>query len=75
MTSPKNLPAAAIALRDYLHENGISQAHFAVLHLGTTDSSLQTWLSGKGKPSLRHAIKIEKVAGIPVSAWVEESSR
>jgi DNA-binding transcriptional regulator YiaG len=63
------LPTAATSLREYLREHRVSQGRFAIVTLGTANSTLQDWLSGRGKPSLVNALKIEQVTGIPVSAW------
>lgn len=69
------LPPAAIALRGYLSEHNVSQGRFAVLTLDVTDTALQSWLSGRGRPSLGNALKIEKVTGIPVADWFAEPEK
>ncbi len=69
-----NLPPAAIALKNYLTKNHLTQCRFAVLTLDVTDSAIQAWLSGRGRPSLGNAVRIEEITGIPVADWFPEKA-
>lgn len=60
----------ATRLKSYLAENKKSQGKFAVLELDVTDTALQTWLSGRGKPSLENAFKIQQLTGIAMTDWL-----
>lgn len=68
---PKFKSKAGIALQGYLTKNKLSQGRFAVLTLGVTDTAVQSWLSGRGRPSLPNAMKIEKLCGIKMADWLE----
>jgi transcriptional regulator with XRE-family HTH domain len=57
-------------LQLYLKKNGLSQGRFAVLTLGVTDTAVQSWLSGRGRPSLPNAMKIENLTGIKMADWL-----
>ena len=63
------IPPAAEALRSYLTENRIPQAKFAMLQLGVSETCLQNWLAGRGRPSLENAFRVERLTGIDASGW------
>ena len=64
---------AADALRDYLSKHNKTQAKFAMFELGVSETCLQNWLAGRGKPSLENALKIEKLTGIKIGGWLQAS--
>jgi plasmid maintenance system antidote protein VapI len=39
-------------------------------HLGVSKGHVSRWLSGARRPSLRWAVELEKVLGIPHQAWL-----
>jgi hypothetical protein len=61
----------ATRLKSYLAENKKSQG-IAMTDwlLDVTDTALQTWLSGRGKPSLENAFKIQQLTGIAMTDWL-----
>lgn len=50
----------------------MSQSDLARL-LGTEQPQVSLYENGKARPSLVTAARIERLAGIPASAWVDEA--
>ena len=46
----------------------------AARKLGVAWGSYQAWETGKGRPNLDFAVKIEAVTGIAPAAWVEAAA-
>lgn len=61
---------AATRLRAWLSANQKTQAKFAMLELGVTDTTIGGWLNGKMTPSLENAYKIQKLTDIPMTDWL-----
>jgi transcriptional regulator with XRE-family HTH domain len=55
-------------LRDWIARRGVNQAEAAEL-LGFHEAFVSQLVNGKRFPGLVNALKIERVTGIPVSAW------
>lgn len=53
-----------------LEETGLNQSELSA-RLGVFDSAVSRWISNKRRPSLRMAIAIEKMLGIPAESWLE----
>lgn len=66
----KNETLGATRLKAYLAEHKKTQGKFAVLELGVTDTCLQSWLSGRGRPSLENAYKIQVLTNIAMTDWL-----
>lgn len=60
-------------LNEYFEETGVMKAFFAK-KIGTTPTSLQSWLKGKTKPKIDLVLKIEKQTNGFVKAkdWITE---
>lgn len=63
------IPPAATALRRYLAHHRIPQAKFAMFELNVSETCLQNWLAGRGRPSLQNALRVEELTGIDASGW------
>lgn len=55
-------------LRRRLEVLGWTQAELAS-RLGVTPGPVSRWLSGERAPTLEMALRIARVAGVPVEAW------
>lgn len=56
-------------LRRAIAERGITEAE-AARELRVLSQSLSNWLCGHGRPELVAMVKIQRVYGIPVEAWL-----
>lgn len=56
-------------LRARIDVLGWSQSEFA-RRLGVTTGVVSRWLSGERGPKLGMAIRVQRLVGIPVEAWV-----
>lgn len=57
-------------LAEYLRRTRLKQYELAGF-LGITDAYLSQVLSGKRRPSLPIAVRIERETGVPVETWVD----
>lgn len=65
------LSPAGSRLMHWIASNRTSVLVFAVNH-GLDPSAVYAWISGR-TPTLRHAVTIERVTGVPCSAWVDNT--
>lgn len=56
-------------LRDWMRRRGLNQTESAAL-LGFDPTFISQLLSGRRQPGLGNAVKIERVTGISVEAWL-----
>ena len=59
----------ALALRSWLEGSNTSQAELAE-RLGVRQTTVSNWL-GDMSPRIEHALKLKKLAGVPLEAWGE----
>lgn len=59
-------PAERLLL--WRRRQGLSQ-HAAALLLGVASAQLYKYETGRGRPSLDNAVRMEPITGIPASAW------
>lgn len=52
----------------------LTQAQLAE-HLGRQPSTIAHWEADHHRPSLRAALRLKQVLGIPLSVWVEEGTQ
>jgi len=57
-------------LRDALAKQGMKQTALERT-LNVSVGTASRWLAGKKCPDVNHAVEIERMFGIPVSAWAE----
>lgn len=62
-------PPAATYLEEWLATNGLSRFQFCA-RTEINPGLLWNWCSGRSRPSLPHAARIEQVTGIPPRAWL-----
>lgn len=60
-------------LRDWLDRRGFSQREGST-YLTIDETMLSSWLSGRRQPGLTNAVKVERLTGIPVEAWMSSQS-
>jgi transcriptional regulator with XRE-family HTH domain len=60
--------SGAYRLREYLKRQRLTQAA-AAAEMGLSDAHLSEILSGKSYPSLDASVRIQKITGIPASAF------
>lgn len=63
------MPHGRDQLRDWIDRREFSQRE-AALYLSTDETMLSHWLSGRRQPGLTNAVKLERLTGIPVEAWM-----
>ncbi len=63
-------------LREYIEKNGLRKDFFAK-KIGTTGTTLSSWLHGKTQPKIRFAIKIEKATDgfVKVKDWLKDETQ
>lgn len=42
--------------------------------LDVSAESVSGWMSGKSLPTIKHMVQIEKILGIPLKSWAEDST-
>lgn len=57
--------------KDWIARRGFQQQH-AADYLGFHVTYISQLCTGGGRPSLDNAVKIERLTGIPVAAWVSK---
>lgn len=62
----------AEALRSWLEGSNTSQAELAE-RLGVRQTTVSNWL-GDMSPRIEHALKLKKLAGVPLEAWAEDAA-
>lgn len=63
------MPHGRDQLRDWIDRREFTQRE-AALYLSTDETMLSSWLSGRRQPGLTNAVKLERLTGIPVEAWM-----
>ena len=53
------------------HPRGRNARAYTALTLQVTTSCIALWEHGRSTPSLRHALALERLTGIPSTAWAE----
>lgn len=61
-------------LREWLKSNDKTQAWLAQ-ETDASQASVSEWVSGRRIPGLPAAVRIERLAGIPVAEWLEAMPR
>lgn len=61
----------AVLLRAWLKKRGMTNKEFAA-QVDASASNVGRWLSGAWKPSFTAIVAIERLTGIPSSAWLDE---
>ena len=62
-------PIAADQLQAWLDNSDVTQVALAQ-RLDVTVGALRQWLSGAKSPSLRHAVVMENLCGVPARLWL-----
>lgn len=62
-------------LQSKLSELGLSQGKASGMIGLFYPGMLNRWLHGDGVPSLKFAVELERVFGIPASAWTQEAQQ
>lgn len=65
-------PAAEL-LAEALAREGWSQGELE-RRLDAADGSVSRWVNGKRGPGLKHALEIERMLGVPASAWTKSGA-
>jgi len=60
----------ATLLRQWLKNQGRTQFELCA-EIGAQPSVLYGWLSGRTRPCLRHALRLERLAGIAPRLWMQ----